>query len=193
MTIKILYLIIAVAAFPFTFGRNSLPRSSQQTFSQSTSSRRRNLDQPPWNPSTLIDDKGFLEGLFRRKQGDWEEEVRLRTVHHTKHPCQIRQVPGDGNCLFHSLSLCLQYSLNGTHWDMSNRLDELYDQSRSLRAKAVACLRQNNRRLFLQGRESLRAIDLVTAAAQQYDLTPEEYCATMEEDCVWYVITVRNR
>lgn len=185
MIIKTLYLILVASAFPFAFGRNSLPRSSQQAFSHSISSRRRHTDQLPWNPSAFIDDKGFLRGFFRRKQGDWEEEVRLRTVFHTHHPCQIRQVPGDGNCLFHSLSICLQYSLNGTHWDMSNRLDELYEQSRSLRAKAVACLRQNNRRLFLQGRESLRAIDLVTAAAAQYDLTPEEYCATMEEDCVW--------
>lgn len=185
MTRKSLYLFLVASALSFASGRNSLPRSSQHSFAHSISSRRRNTDQPPWNPSASIDDKGFLTGFFRRKQGDWEEEVHLRTVFHTNNPCQIRQVPGDGNCLFHSLSLCLQYSLNGTHWDMSNRLDELYEQSRSLRAKAVACLRQNNRRLFLQGRESLRAIDLVTAAAQQYDLTPEEYCSTMEEDCVW--------
>jgi hypothetical protein len=182
---KILQLFVVAAALPIAFSRNSLPRSSQQQQTFSPSSRRRNADQLPWNPSSLIDEKGFLKGLFRRKKGDWEEELRLRTVYHTNHPCQIRQVPGDGNCLFHSLSLCLQHSVNGTHWDMSNRLDDLYEHSRSLRAKAVACLRQNNKRLFLQGRESLRAIDLVTSAAQQYDLTPEEYCATMEEDCVW--------
>jgi OTU-like cysteine protease len=34
--------------------------------------------------------------------------------------CQIRQVPGDGNCLFHSISLCLHHSTNnGSHWNLS--------------------------------------------------------------------------
>jgi hypothetical protein len=183
---KLLHLILAAAALPIAFSRNGLPRSSQQhAFSPSSRRRNNNVDQLPWNPSALIDEKGFLKGLFRRKKGDWEEEFPMRTVYHTNHPCQIRQVPGDGNCLFHSLSLCLQHAVNGTHWDMPNRLDELYEHSRSLRAKAVACLRQNKRKLFLQGKESMRAIELVTSAAQQYDLTPEEYCATMEEDCVW--------
>jgi hypothetical protein len=68
---------------------------------------------------------------------------------------------------------------------MNNRLDELYQHSEKLRAMAVDTLRQKHRRLFLQGRETLKAHDLVTAAAQQYDLSPEEYCDAMEKDCVW--------
>ncbi len=28
---------------------------------------------------------------------------------------QIRQVPGDGNCLFHAISASLEYVVNGTH------------------------------------------------------------------------------
>jgi OTU-like cysteine protease len=33
--------------------------------------------------------------------------------------CQIRQVPGDGNCLFHSISLCLHHATNnGAHWNL---------------------------------------------------------------------------
>jgi hypothetical protein len=54
-----------------------------------------------------------------------------------------------------------------------------------LRADAVACLRQRHRRLFLQGRENLKANELVSAAAQQYGLTADEYCASMQQDCVW--------
>ena len=110
----------------------------------------------------------------------------------------IRQVPGDGNCLFHSISLCLHHAVNGTHWnltansdnnskdsDSSTSMDQLYQQSQILRAQAVDCLRQSQRRLFLQGKESLRANELVSAAAQQYGLTAEEYCAAMQQDCVW--------
>ena len=56
---------------------------------------------PPWNPSRRINDDGFVSGLFHRIPGEWEAEVRLRTAHALHTPCRIRQVPGDGNCLFH--------------------------------------------------------------------------------------------
>ena len=172
-----------------TYARNSLPRSgnsrryaSQASISSSSPSLS---DQPPWNPSSLIDTDGFLKGLYTRCAGEWEREVRLRTAFGTDLPASVRQVPGDGNCLFHSLSLCLQHAQNGTHWDMGSRIDELYQHSQQLRKQAVACLRQGHKKLFLQGRETLRAHELVTAAAQQYDMSPEEYCTAMEEECVW--------
>jgi hypothetical protein len=143
----------------------------------------------PWNPSNHIDVNGFLSGLYDRIPGEWEEEVRLQTSFGTDFPCQIRQVPGDGNCLFHSISLCLQYAANGTHWDLNTSdrrgLDALYEHSQTLRRKAVEVLQHSQRRLFLQGRESLRAHELVQAAAQQYNLSPEEYCASMQQDSVW--------
>ena len=31
---------------------------------------------------------------------------------------QVRQVPGDGSCLFHSLTVALAYTQNGTHHEM---------------------------------------------------------------------------
>lgn len=167
---------------PTGYCRNSLPRSgnnrrhaSQASMSASSS------DQPPWNPSSLIDTDGFLKGLYARCTGDWEQEVRLRTAYGTDLPCQVRQVPGDGNCLFHSLSLCLQHAQNGTHWDI-NRIDELYSHSQQLRRQAVACLRQGHKKLFLQGRETLKANELVTAAAQQYGMSPEEYCTAWKKN-----------
>jgi OTU-like cysteine protease len=158
---------------------------------------------PPWNPSSKIDSLGFLQGLYMRTPGDWEQEVRLKTSQSLDQPCRIRQVPGDGNCLFHSLSLCLCHAVNGTHWNLmpsSSRLamsdstaevpepptlEDLYEHSRWLRAQAVACLRDARRRLVLQGRESLRTAALVQAAAQQYGLSTDEYCAAMSQESVW--------
>ena len=62
----------------------------------------------------------------------------------------------------------------------------LYAVSRTLRSAAVDCLAQNpHRRLFLQGGEYLRAGELVSAAAAQYDLTGEEYCEQMRRDAYW--------
>lgn len=196
---------------------SSLPRSSTKPSSSSSSTssiprsnnshRRRITEQtPPWNPSTHIDPDGFLSGLYPRVPGEWEREVRSIRGSLKKEDCHamIRQVPGDGNCLFHSVSLCLHHAVNGTHWNLtansdndsdnnskdssstsSTSMEQLYQQSQILRAQAVDCLRQSKRRLFLQGKESLRANELVSAAAQQYGLTAEEYCEAMQQDCVW--------
>lgn len=171
----------------------SLPRSrNRRRWSSSSSSS--SISFPPWNPSDRIADDGFLSVPYFRTAGDWEAEMRFRTRHKLDMACRIRQVPGDGNCLFHSISLCLQHATNGTHWDFqadsSNNkggscLDELYAQSSRLRGRAVDCLRDHKRRLFLQGRESLQSGELVEAAAQQYGLSSEEYCEAMQQDCVW--------
>ncbi|GKY91952.1 hypothetical protein MPSEU_000166800 [Mayamaea pseudoterrestris] len=166
-----------------SFGTETLPRSTHHAIPRSNTRRR----QPPWNPSSQIDADGFLSDSYLRLPGDWEEEFRLRTSFSTDHPCFVRQVPGDGNCLFHSISLCLYHAENGTHWNIQGQrsLDELYQRSRLLRSQAVECLKSSNRRLFLQGRESLKAHELVQAAAQQYGLTSDEYCEAMQQDCVW--------
>lgn len=164
--------------------RSSLPRSRNRS-GASLSLRQRLF--PPWNLSHQIDEKGFLKTLYRRVPGDWEPEVKLRTSHGVTARCRIRQVPGDGNCLFHSISLCLRHAVNGTHWklDGSSSLEELYRHSHELRQQAVQCLASPSRRLFLQGRESLKATELVQAAAAQYHLTPEEYCECMSQSSVW--------
>jgi hypothetical protein len=164
MITKILQLIIAASLLRLTFSLNGLP---------STTARQNHLFRPPWRPSALIENDGFLKESLFRKQGEWEKELRLPTIYDTHQPCAIRQVPGDGNCLFHALSLCLYYSTHKTHYDMSNGPGELYTQSRSLRAKAVACLRQNDRVLFIGGTESLLAIDLVSDGATTYGISPK--------------------
>lgn len=41
------------------------------------------------------------------------------------------QVPGDGNCLFHAISACLDYACNGTHPSLD--LNELMPKSAGLR------------------------------------------------------------
>ena len=178
----LLWLSLLALVSSNSFGTDTLPRSTHAI--PRSNNRRR---QPPWNLSPLIDADGFLSDSYLRLPGEWEEEFRLRTSFSTDLPCYIRQVPGDGNCLFHSISLCLYHAENGTHWNIQSQraLDQLYQQSKYLRAQAVECLKSHHRRLFLQGRESLKSHELVQAAAQQYGLTPEEYCDAMQQDCVW--------
>jgi len=152
------------------------------------------LSSPPWNPSTHIDDDGFLTSHYTLLPGEWEVEAniggrhgptskRYKSLHRV--PVRIRQVPGDGNCLFHSIATCLSYAANGTHVCMRDT-SALYSVSKMLRTAAVDCLSCNpQRRLFLQGSEYLRAGELVSAAAAQYDLSGEEYCEQMRRDSYW--------
>jgi hypothetical protein len=139
--------------------------------------------------------------------GEWEMEANVGGKwFDLEEPVYIRQVPGDGACLFHSCTVALALVANQTHIDMSSirklvddtqkggttqqeetyDLTHLYHHSRYLRNMAVDVLSRNPRRLlFLQGNEYLRARDLVSAAASQYDLSPEEYCEQMRHDSYW--------
>ena len=83
-------------------------------------------DHPPWNPSSCINSTtGLLNDIYQRIPGEWEQEYRLKSTRNTlisesNQYCRIRQVPGDGNCLFHSISVGLNYLVNQTHYDLSN-------------------------------------------------------------------------
>lgn len=99
--------------------------------------------------------------------------------------CRVRQVPGDGNCLFHSVSACLSMAENRTHIDMRNTT-HLRRASAFLREQAVDFLQKHPRRLlFLQGKESWPARDLLEAAASQFNISGEEYCHLMKQDAYW--------
>eukprot|EP00565_Helicotheca_tamesis_P003256 CAMPEP_0185727904 /NCGR_PEP_ID=MMETSP1171-20130828/3448_1 /TAXON_ID=374046 /ORGANISM="Helicotheca tamensis, Strain CCMP826" /LENGTH=328 /DNA_ID=CAMNT_0028396549 /DNA_START=228 /DNA_END=1212 /DNA_ORIENTATION=- len=145
-------------------------------------------------PVKKIDDDGFLTETYRCLPGDWEIEANIGGKHGPRSrrfaklstlPVSVRQVPGDGNCLFHSISAGLCLALNGTHVCMRD-ITSLRSNSAWLRQSAVDCLSRNPRRLlFLQGNEYLRAKDLVDAAAAQYDMTGEKYCDLMRKDSYW--------
>ena len=186
---------------PFTHSTNSIPRSTRHTpTSHGLSSHPSNHSTPftpplypPWNPSKRINDEGFVTSLYPLLPGTWEDDADLtgkysgpksrQTLPHQY--AQIRQVPGDGNCLFHALSTTLAYAVNGTHADLRNAT-WLYHHSAVLRGLAVECLRRKPRKwLCLQGEECLRAKDLVDAAASQYNMTGEQYCALMKKDSYW--------
>mmetsp|Transcript_10971 Transcript_10971/g.15809 ORF Transcript_10971/g.15809 Transcript_10971/m.15809 type:complete len:354 (-) Transcript_10971:482-1543(-) len=99
--------------------------------------------------------------------------------------CQVRQVPGDGNCLFHSVSACLSMAENKTHIDMRNTT-HLRRTSAFLREQAVDFLQKHPRRLlFLQGKECWPARELLEAAAAQFNISGEEYCHLMKQDAYW--------
>eukprot|EP00544_Gedaniella_sp_CCMP2646_P011923 CAMPEP_0202486852 /NCGR_PEP_ID=MMETSP1361-20130828/5324_1 /ASSEMBLY_ACC=CAM_ASM_000849 /TAXON_ID=210615 /ORGANISM="Staurosira complex sp., Strain CCMP2646" /LENGTH=320 /DNA_ID=CAMNT_0049116111 /DNA_START=38 /DNA_END=1000 /DNA_ORIENTATION=+ len=164
--------------------------SSSVTIPRST---HRSEDSPPWNPSSHIDEDGFLLEKYVRCAGEWEEEANIGGRHGPRSrrykqletvPVKIRQVPGDGNCLFHSIATCLTYAVEGDHICMKDTTD-LRRQSQDLRQRAVDKLESRKKLLFLQGHEYLRAKDLVDAAASQYGLSGERYCELMRQESYW--------
>ncbi|KAL3902912.1 MAG: hypothetical protein SGILL_010647, partial [Bacillariaceae sp.] len=147
-----------------------------------------------------IDANGFLFPKYYRIPGEFEKDVKLRKKDRlivskssssasSTAPATIRQVPGDGNCLFHSISTCYAHAVNGTHIDLRSpkTMKWLYQHSTKLRQLAVDCLeeRAGRKLLFLQGHEYLKAQDLVEAAASQYGISGEEYCQLMRQDSYW--------
>jgi len=156
---------------------------------------------PPWNPSPKIDPAGFLTEFYPRSPGEWEAVANIRGRHGPRNsaryvrtlsaPVRVRQVPGDGNCLFHSIAACLHHASNGTHLPMDSRacFGNLRGRSLELRNAAVDVLKndanEGRRRLFLQGEEYLEARELLAAAAAQFDLAGEEYCELMRRESYW--------
>lgn len=197
-SLSLFILILLLSSIPFITARRhskGLPRSS---------SSHRSLDDFPfslkddstelWSPSPNIDEKGFLKLSYDRIPGEWEADYKKLSRYSTDMPCKVRQVPGDGSCLFHALSIGLCRAINGTDWDLQcpTAIRALHEHSAELRRRAVACLLEwnNNKKppkhlLYLQAHEKLSLHELVHAASSQYDLTPAQYCQQMAQPGVW--------
>jgi len=111
----------------FIRAKKSIP-STKQNFLYPTTSY--------WNSSPHIDEEGFLKDYYRRIVGEWERETNIGGKYGYKSmqsrdietmPVLIRQVPGDGNCLFHSLSVGLNFVEKKKHLDMNNNHESQYD------------------------------------------------------------------
>lgn len=190
---------------------SSIPRSSSSSLDATAAAAAR---RPPWNLSSQINKQGYLRQLFRRIPAAASDDVgEYANANNYKDkslvPVVIRQVPGDGDCLFHAIAISLAFTENGhlMRLDTHDGLQELKAASRKLRRMAVECLvsscsskRQNNnnnhnhkskrssrryKRLFIQGKDSMKTSQLLYTASSQYGITPEEYCELMMQDSYW--------
>lgn len=131
--------------------------------------------------SGSIDAEGFLSELYDVIDGLEEEGA---TCFELPAKMRVRQVPGDGSCLFHSITASLSVDVNGTHHSMD--VEPLLQQSDLLRNLAVDILEGRPERvLFLQGAMDISIAELLDAAAQQQNMTSESYCKSMRQRSVW--------
>lgn len=130
-----------------------------------------------WNASSKINSQGYLCELFRRIPGEDEgssssmvknvdssSSSSLKSnnkIDNLNEPVIIRQVPGDGCCLFHAVAISLNLIQGGRHLRMNDAtsLRELKIMSRSLRRMAVRCLRSCNNDLRNNNKSAISSDD----------------------------------
>lgn len=94
----------------------------------------------------------------------------------------VRQVPGDGGCLFHAISACLSFVQTRTHCEFDWRMRKL---SQVLRHLAVDILQSPNVALAIENGEITEATSLLKTISDVYNIEPEEYCKQILDPRTW--------
>ena len=190
-------------------GNNNIPRSEGYDYNiDEDEDEKEYIRKWLWNPGgkRMMDDNGFfLDTSYVCTVGNFEDEIQLRGRYglRSKHSqrlstwkVQVRQVPGDGNCLFHSIAATLSV-VEPPYQHLKFGSKHAKQKCYQLRQRSIQYLQeqikknnQNKHRkrqklLFLQGCDSLQACDLVQHASSQYNLSQNEYCTIMKQNGVW--------
>lgn len=95
---------------------------------------------------------------------------------------RIKQVPGDGSCLFNAIAVSAEYINSGKHLNYSDTTSRM---ASNLRRCAVDRLSNTNCPLLVSGRDITTSENLLTGAAQEFNVSPEEYLELMKEPHTW--------
>lgn len=93
----------------------------------------------------------------------------------------VRQVPGDGSCLFHAISVWVSYFQTNSHTKFDWKLRELSGKLRNLSIEIL----KSNETLLMENGESIAAEDLLAMVSEHYNMTGEEYCQQMYDSKTW--------
>lgn len=93
----------------------------------------------------------------------------------------VRQVPGDGSCLFHSICSCVTFMRFRRHMKFDRKM---YNLSTSLRHIAVNAL-VSNQTMCIENNDIIDGQSLLSMASDQYNLTKNEYCRIMLDPKTW--------
>jgi hypothetical protein len=95
---------------------------------------------------------------------------------------RVKQVPGDGACLFNAIAVSAQYIHSGKHSEYSDTTARL---ASALRACAVARLSNNDSLLLISGQEFTSCENLLVAAALEFNVSQNEYLKMMKLPQTW--------
>jgi hypothetical protein len=88
----------------------------------------------------------------------------------------MRQVPGDGGCLFHTISTWLNFIKYGKHLEFDEKQHFL---SLKLRSLAVSLIRNDSLIFYEEDNRRLTSIELRKMISESMNITAEEYCEKM--------------
>lgn len=94
----------------------------------------------------------------------------------------VRQVPGDGGCLFHSLASCLVYSSYKEHMQFGEYLRNV---SHALRELAVQELQSDKPFFIEENDEAVPSSTILNFVSAHYNQTAQEYCKAMLQPGTW--------
>jgi len=101
----------------------------------------------------------------------------------------VRQVPGDGSCLFHAMATCIKFIASTGSKQLYN--DLLFDSkmkkiSSKLRQIAVGVLSNlENITLYMENNETINNKELLVQVADYYNSTTDDYCLQMLKKKTW--------
>ncbi|CAM9208562.1 unnamed protein product [Discosporangium mesarthrocarpum] len=98
---------------------------------------------------------------------------------------RARQVPADGNALFHSLSAAHEFYETGEHPSVD--LEVINPKAQAFRQSAVDYLKSQydaNKEVYVEGR-TMSARELVGLIAEKSDMRSDEYLRAMRSDSMW--------
>jgi hypothetical protein len=127
----------------------------------------------PRTPLSRVRDPSFSASLLPEA---------YRTKGSDKTVFSVRQVPGDGGCLFHAITAWITYLQTGNHMDFDWRMRNL---SQKLRHLAVRSLQKQNITYVLEHGEVIEPTALLEMISEVYGLQPAEYCSQLLDPRTW--------
>jgi hypothetical protein len=125
-------------------------------------------------------DDWFLAGTYFARTDENAPPIEVK----------IRQVPGNGSCLFLAIAAGKMYNESSSEASTKQHpsMSDVQNLSLCVRNQAVTILAdaiKHNKQLVMQKDESIYAAELVDLAAKQYGLTVDEYLNNMRDVGVW--------
>jgi len=107
----------------------------------------------------------------------------------------VRQVPGDGSCLFHSLAAGLSYITTSDHLEFDKSLRHL---SKSLRDMSIETLAQRNELLIIENNQTMLSQDLLEIVCTHYNYSSsQQYLEDLKNPKTWgggpEIVAISNR
>ncbi len=101
----------------------------------------------------------------------------------------VRQVPGDGSCLFHAVATCIKFVASNDNKKLYNTLvfdNNMKKISLKLRQIAVDVLSNlENITLYMENNETINNKELLIQVADYYNSTTDDYCSQMLKKTTW--------